>query len=162
MERALTYVKGQVAELQAKQHHEPTPQPSPNNQTSPSNQVTPPPATSLPAPPSEPTSVGKSKKIVVIPDPPIFNGDVKEKEVSYDYWLLQMRNKMTANEKMTPTEILKKAYVQSRMSSNALTQLEPRLHKGNSRLFVMAHKMLDTLTSAFGDLNRKQMARTKY
>ena len=38
---------------------------------------------------------------------------MKEKKISYDHWLLQMRNKMTANEKMMPTEILKKAYVQS-------------------------------------------------
>ena len=125
MKRALTYVKRQVAKLQAKQRREPTPQPSPNDQTPPSNQATPPSATSLPAPPSEPTSVGKSKKIVVVPDPSIFNGDVKEKEVSYDHQLLQMRNKMTANEKMMPTEILKKVYVQSRVGSNVLTQLEP-------------------------------------
>ena len=32
-----------------------------------------------------------------------------------------MRNKMIANEKMMLTEILKKAYVQSRMSGNTLT-----------------------------------------
>ena len=31
MKRALTYVKGQVAKLQAKQRCEPTPQPPPNN-----------------------------------------------------------------------------------------------------------------------------------
>ena len=123
MEGALTYVKGQVAELQAKQHCEPTPQPPPNNQTMPlppvPPQATPPPTTLL-----ESTLVGESKKIVVVPDPPIFNGNVKEKEVLYDHWLLQMRNKMTANEKMIPTEILKKAYVQNRVSGNALTQLE--------------------------------------
>ena len=156
-----------MVKLQAKQCCESTLQLFLNNQTLPSGQVTPPLATPLPAtsslaPPSEPTSVGKSKKIVVISDPSIFNGNMKEKKVLYDHWLLQMCNKMTANKKMMPTKILKKAYVQSRVSSNALTQLKPRLHESNSRPFAMAHKMLDKLISAFGDLNRKQTAHTKY
>ena len=115
MKGAFTYVERQVAKLQAKQHCEPTPQPPPNNQTM-LPQATPPPAT-----PSEPILVGESKKIVVVPDPPIFNGDRKEKKVLYNYWLLQIRNKMTANEKMMPTKILKWTYVQSWVSSNALT-----------------------------------------
>lgn len=83
MKRAFTYIEGKVAELQAKQHCEPTPQPSL------SNQATPPPITlSLPlVTPLEPTSVRESKKIVVVPDPPIFSedGKEKEKEVSYDH-----------------------------------------------------------------------------
>ena len=73
-----------------------------------------------------------------------------------------MHNKMTANEKMMPTEIFKKAYMQSQVSSNALMQLEPHLRKGKPQPFVTAHEMLDTLTSAFGDPNREQIARTKY
>lgn len=87
----------------------------------------PPPATLLKS-----TLVGESKKIVVIPDPPIFNRDEKEKEVLYDHWLLQMRNKMTANEKIMPMEIFKKAYVQNQVSGNALTQLEPQLCENNT------------------------------
>ena len=73
-----------------------------------------------------------------------------------------MRNKMTANEKMMPTKILKKAYVQNRVSGNTLTQLESRLRKNNTWPFATANKMFDILTSAFGDLNRKQTACTKY
>lgn len=73
-----------------------------------------------------------------------------------------MRNKMTANKKMMPTELLKKSYVQSRVSGNALAQLEPRLRENTTRPFTMANEMLDILTSAFGDPNRKQTARTKY
>ncbi|MCJ1264007.1 hypothetical protein MMC22_003878 [Lobaria immixta] len=111
MEGALTYVERQVAELQAKQQRQPTPPPPPSDQATNSNtrQVTPPPVTPPPATPSESTSTGEGKKIVVVPDPPIFNGDVKEKETSYDHRLLQMRNKMTANERMMPTELLKMA-----------------------------------------------------
>ena len=94
----------------------------------------------------------------------MFNGDgkEKEKEVLYDHWLLQMRNKMIANEKMMPTKIFKKAYMQSQMSSNVLTQLKLRLRENNSRPFAIANEMLDTLTSVFGDPNWKQTARTEY
>ena len=76
--------------------------------------------------PPEFTLVEESKKIVVVLNPPIFNEDGKEKEkkILYDHWLLQMCNKMTANEKMMPMKIFKKAYVQSWMSNNVLTQLE--------------------------------------
>ena len=124
MEEAFTYVEGQVTKLQAKQRCEPI------SQSPPSNQVTLPPAiSSVSTPPSatlsEPTLVGESKKIVIIPDPPIFNDNLKENEILYDHWLLQIHNKMTANEKIMLIEILKKTYVQSQVSSNALTQLEP-------------------------------------
>ena len=108
-----------MAKLQAKQYCEPTPQPFSSNQAMLL------PITPLPVIPLEPMLVRKSKKIVVVPDPLIFNKDKKEKEVSYDHWLLQMRNKITANEKMISMEILKKAYVQNQVSCNALTQLEP-------------------------------------
>ena len=100
MEGVLTYVEEQVAELRANRNAQPPPPPPPEDQ------ATPPPAT-----PSETTSTGKSKKIVVVPDTSVFDG--KEKEISYDHWLLQMRNKMTANEKMMRTELPKKSYVQS-------------------------------------------------
>lgn len=77
IERAFTYVKRQVAKLQAKQHYEPTPQPFSNNQTMPSPTtlpyITPPLVISL-----EFTLVEESKKIVVVPDPPIFNENGKE------------------------------------------------------------------------------------
>ena len=105
---AFTYIEGQVAKLQAKQRHEPTPQPPLNNQI-----MLPPTillqVTSPPATPLESTSVGESKKIVVILNPPIFNRDGKE--ILHDHWLLQMRNKMTANEKIIPIEIFKKVYM---------------------------------------------------
>ena len=55
--------------------------------------------------------VGQSKKIVVVLDLSVFNGNRKEKKILYNDWLLQMHNKMIANEKMMPTEILKKAYM---------------------------------------------------
>lgn len=69
---------------------------------------------------------------------------------------------MVANKKMMPTELLKRLYVQSRVSGDALTQLEPRLRANSIRPFAIAIEMLDTLTTAFGDSNRKQMARMKY
>lgn len=79
------------------------------------------------------TAFRESKKIVIISDPPIFNKDGKEKEkkVLYNHWLLQMRNKMTANEKMMSIDIFKKVYVQSQVSGNTLTQLGPQLRKNN-------------------------------
>lgn len=86
MEGALTYVEGQVAELQSKQHRQPPPPPPPSNQAMNSDtQATPTQTQAMPPPamPSESTSTGESKKIVVVPDPPIFNG--KEKDISYDH-----------------------------------------------------------------------------
>ena len=154
MEGALTYVKEQVADLRANRNAQPPPPPPPGDQ------ATPPPATPPPATPSETTSTGENKKIVVFPDPPVFDG--KEKEILYDHWLLRMRNKMTANKKMMPAELLKKSYMQSRVSGNALAQLESRLPENTTRPFTMVNEMLDILTSAFGDPNRKQTARTKY
>lgn len=61
---------------------------------------------------------------------------------------------MTANEKMMPTEIFKKVYMQNRVSGNALTQLEPQLHKNNSQPFATANKIFNTLTSVFDDCSK--------
>lgn len=69
---------------------------------------------------------------------------------------------MVANKRMMPTELLKMLYIQSWVSGDALTQFEPRLHENNTCLFTTAIKILDTLTTVFGDPNRKQTARTKY
>lgn len=85
IERALTYVKRQVAELQTKQRRELTPQPLPNDQTI-SPPTTPLQATLLPATPLESTLIGENKKIVIVPDPPIFNEDGKK--ISYNHWIL--------------------------------------------------------------------------
>lgn len=116
MEDALTYAKQQTAKLKASQLQQPTPPLSfPRNQAINSNTQ----ATLLPATLFETTSKEESKKIVVILDPLNFND--KEKDISYDYWLLQMRNKIVTNEKMMLTELLKKLYVQSRVSGDALT-----------------------------------------
>ena len=79
MERVFTYIEAQVAKLQAKQCCEPTPQPPLSHQT-----MLPPPMLS-PATPSKPMSIGESKKIVIVLDPPIFNEDGKEKKVLYDH-----------------------------------------------------------------------------
>lgn len=73
-----------------------------------------------------------------------------------------MHNKIIVNEKMMLTEILKKVYVQNQVSGNTLTQLEPQLRKNNTQPFATANEMFDTLTSAFGNPNRKQIACTKY
>ena len=73
-----------------------------------------------------------------------------------------MRNKMTANKKIMPIEVLKKVYMQSWVSNNILIQLELWLRENNSRPFATANKMFDMLTFAFDNSNWKQMACTKY
>lgn len=113
-----------------------------------------------PTTPSKTTSTGESKKIVAILDSFIFNK--KEKNISYNHWLLQMCNKIITNKKIILIKLLKKLYVQSRVSSDALTQFEPCFCKNSIRSFTTAIKILNTLTTAFGNLNRKQTARIKY
>ena len=105
-------------------------------------------------------STGENKKIVVIPNFLIFNK--KEKNISYNYLLLQIRNKIVANKKIMPTKLLKKLYIQSRVSSDTVTQFEPCLCENSIQLFATAIEMFDTLTTVFGNPNRKQIAHPKY
>lgn len=158
MEGTLTYMKGQITKLWANQNAQPyslfpagnllLPQ-SPDN----SQQSTLP----FPATLSDATTAGGSKKTVVVLDLSIFKRKInmKEKNISYDYWLLQMKNKMTVNKKIMLIKTLKKLYVQSWVSNNAPAQLKPCFWEDTIKPFATSNKMFKTLTSAFGNFNQK-------
>lgn len=108
MEGALTYVEDQLTELQTNQNtcpllltHNPPPPPNSSQQS-----------ILLPLDtPSDATTAGKSKKIVIVLDPLIFKEKIDEKDILYNHWLLQIRNNMIANKKMISTDTLKKIYI---------------------------------------------------
>ena len=72
-----------------------------------------------------------------------------------------MFNKISANVLTMPMETLKLAYIQSFIADNAFAQLKLRLRSA-TKSFRMASKMLNVLTAAFGNANKKQEAKAKY
>lgn len=69
---------------------------------------------------------------------------------------------MRANTEYMTADMLKMAYVQSRVSDNALVQSEAGLRNRTTLPNASASEMLKTLETAFGDPDHDQTAQAKY
>ena len=61
-----------------------------------------------------------------------------------------------------PDKFLKISYIVSFVADNALAQLRAQLEENAKRPFTTAKELLEVLTVAFGNFNRKQEARSEY
>ena len=96
---------------------------------------------------------GKSEKI---PDPPLFSDGTKPQ---FPDWLSAMRTKLRANADRYPTEELKMAYIQSRVTGEAADHLRPLLDEEDPMLQAMtAHELFEKLKSIYLDPNRYEQA----
>ena len=105
---------------------------------------------------------GHGTKLIKIPDPLKFHRKPAIDSILYKDWLLQIWNKLRANEAYMPNKFLKISYIVSLVADNALAQLRARLKDKATQLFTTAKKLLEVLTVAFENVNCKQEARLEY
>ena len=109
-----------------------------------------------------PKPCGHGARLIKIPDPPKFYGKPAIDSISYKDWLLQIWNKLRANEAYMPNKFLKISYIVSLVADKALAQLRAQLEENATRSFTTAKELLEVLTVAFGNVNRKQEACSEY
>ena len=93
-----------------------------------------------------------------IPDPEVFTG----KDMDVDIWVGRMERKLEANADHWSTEAMRIAYVESRIGGKAVTHIAARLRKNAIKPIYKAEEILEVLTRAYGDPNKKQTAMSKF
>jgi hypothetical protein len=102
-----------------------------------------------------------SRRVVKLPDPPLFNGIPKD-GVSFDNWLIQVKNKLRGNADSYPTEDLKIIYAAGRVSGDALALISPRLNTEGPHAYKTVQGLYDHLYELYGDPNKERNARQAF
>jgi hypothetical protein len=105
-----------------------------------------------------PAPEGRTSKSTKLPDPPRFEGSSQD----VDNWLSRMRNKLKANKDHFPTEELKIAYIESRVSGAAAKHIAPRMRDTSLNPFLEAEEVLSVINKVYGDPNRRHTAQRQY
>jgi hypothetical protein len=116
--------------------------------------------------PHEPTPAGSpapenSRRTVKLPDPPLFDGTGKD-SITFDNWLIQVKNKLRGNADSYPTEELKLIYVAGRTSGEALALISPRLNTTSRHAYTMLTELYEHLDELYGDPNKERNARQAF
>ena len=101
----------------------------------------------------------KADRSTKLPDPPLLTDS---KDPYIDDWLSKMRNKLDANDNHYPTEKLRIAYVETRVTGEASKHLAPRLHRDSKKPFASAEEIFEHLYRIYGDPNRKRTALSEF
>ena len=101
-----------------------------------------------------------TKHTVKLPDPHFFSGE--NKDIDYDNWLIQVKNKLRGNATSYPTEELKIIYITSRLSGNALALVSPRLDINGYLPYTTIGQLYDHLNKLFGDPNKRKNAKQSF
>ena len=107
---------------------------------------------------SSPAPEVRASKSTKLPDPPLFEGPSQD----VDNWLSRMRNKLKANKDHFPTEELKIAYIESRVSGAAAKHIAPRMRDTSLNPFLEAEDVLSVINKVYGDPNRRHTAQRHY
>jgi hypothetical protein len=98
------------------------------------------------------------RRTTKLPDPPLFNGTSKD-GITYDNWLIQLKNKLRGNLDAYPTEELRIIYAASRVSGDALALISPRLGADNHHAYTTTAELYEHLDELYGDPNKVRNAR---
>jgi len=98
------------------------------------------------------------RRTTKLPDPPLFDGSNKD-GVTYDNWLIQLKNKLRGNPDAYPTEELRIIYTAGRMSGDALALISPRLGADNHHAYTTVAELYEHLNELYGDPNKERNAR---
>jgi predicted house-cleaning noncanonical NTP pyrophosphatase (MazG superfamily) len=112
------------------------------------------------APSSTPTPES-NRRVVKLPDPPLFNGLPKD-SISFDNWLVQVKNKLRDNADSYPTEELRIIYAAGRVGGDALALISPRLNPGGRHAYETVQDLYDHLYELYDDPNKERNARQSF
>jgi hypothetical protein len=102
-----------------------------------------------------------ARRTTKLPDPPLFDGTSKD-GVTFDNWLIQVKNKLRGNADAYPTEDLKIIYAASRTSGDALALISPRLSAANRHAYETLDELYEHLEELYGDPNKERNARQAF
>jgi hypothetical protein len=100
----------------------------------------------------------ENRRVGKLPDPPMFSGQPTN-GMTFDNWMIQIRNKLRGNQDSYPTEELKIIYVSGRLEGNALALVSPRLNPANRHTYHTAQELYEHLEELYGDPNKERNAR---
>ena len=83
-------------------------------------------------------------------------------EFDIDMWESKMAKKLAANADHYDIDILRMAYVDSRIDGNMYKHLAAWLRIGARKLFSMAKKIFEVLQKSYDDVNQQHLAMNKF
>jgi hypothetical protein len=92
---------------------------------------------------------------------PLFDGSNKD-GVTFDNWLIQVKNKLRGNADAYPTEDLKIIYAAGRVNGDALALISPRLNAANRHAYETLSELYEHLEELYGDPNKERNARQAF
>ena len=107
---------------------------------------------------STPVPEGRFSKSTKLPDSPLFEGPGQ----NVNNWLSRMRNKLKANKDHFPTEEMKIAYVESRVSETAAKHIASRMRDTATNSFLEAEEVLSIINKVYDDPNRRHTAQRQF
>jgi len=103
----------------------------------------------------------EGRRSVKLPDPPIFEGTTKD-GITFDNWLVQIKNKLRGNSDAYQTEDLKIIYVSGRMGGHALALISPRLNQDGRHAYETVRELYTHLEELYGDPNKERNTRQAF
>jgi hypothetical protein len=103
----------------------------------------------------------EGRRSVKLPDPPIFEGTTKD-GITFDNWLVQIKNKLRGNSDAYQTEDLKIIYVSGRVGGHALALISPRLNQDGRHAYETVGELYTHLEELYGDPNKERNARQAF
>jgi hypothetical protein len=108
-----------------------------------------------------PSNSSSSTRTVKLPDPPKFSGKATN-GISFENWLVQVKNKLRGNYDHFQTEDLKVIYVAGLLEGDALALTTSRLDPDNGQYYTDVKELYTHLTELYGDPNRVKNARMEF
>jgi hypothetical protein len=103
--------------------------------------------------------VESTKKTARIPDPPLLTDG---NEPRFDYWQMQIKQKLDANADHFSSPALRLAYVTGRCSGDAMKHIAARMRVDSADRYKDAPDVFEHLDSVYGDPNRLVNAKRRY
>jgi hypothetical protein len=101
-------------------------------------------------------------KLAKIMDPPFFANKPEEDKLSFDGWLIQVKNKLTSDDRLYPTESRKIIYVTGLLRSPAYDLISPRLDQSNPTTYTTIAELYEHMTELWSNPNKQRDARSAF
>ena len=105
--------------------------------------------------------VSDYRKLAKISDPPFFSTGTDDK-LGFDGWLIQVKNKLSSDEHMYPTESRKIIYVTGLLRSPAYDLISPRLDPSNPQTYTTIGQLYDHMGELWANPNKRKDARATF
>jgi hypothetical protein len=107
------------------------------------------------------TPAPEGRRIVKLPDPPLFEGRIKD-GITFDNWVIQVKNKLRGNSDLYLSEDLKIIYVTGCVGGDTLALISPRLNIASRYTYETVAELYKYLEDLYSDPNKEHNARQAF